>query len=109
MQESTEAVNSYISDMLALESHIDKALKGQLDDLQSYPNVVSELRAILDTVNAHIAALEVLLKKRGGDGAGPMKKASSALLGFAAAAIDIVRKEGLPKNLRDDYDRDGAW
>ena len=27
----------------------------------------------------------------------------SALLGFGAAAVDLVRNEGLPKNLRDDY------
>jgi hypothetical protein len=32
-----------------------------------------------------------------------IKRAGSAVLGLGAAAIDLVRKEGLPKNLRDDY------
>jgi hypothetical protein len=27
----------------------------------------------------------------------------SALLGLGAAAVDLIRTEGLPKNLRDDY------
>ena len=32
-----------------------------------------------------------------------IKRAGSALLGLGAAAVDLVRNEGLPKNLRDDY------
>ncbi|HEY8197443.1 MAG TPA: hypothetical protein VIG04_10715, partial [Gemmatimonadales bacterium] len=32
-----------------------------------------------------------------------IKRAGSAVLGLGAAAIDLVRREGLPKNLRDDY------
>lgn len=32
-----------------------------------------------------------------------LKRAGSAVLGLRAAAVDVVRTEGLPKNLRDDY------
>jgi hypothetical protein len=32
-----------------------------------------------------------------------VKRAGSAVLGAAAGVIDLVRTEGLPKNLRDDY------
>jgi hypothetical protein len=32
-----------------------------------------------------------------------VKRAGSAVLGAAAGVIDLVRAEGLPKNLRDDY------
>jgi hypothetical protein len=32
-----------------------------------------------------------------------MKRAGSAVLGLGAAAVDLVRREGLRKNLRDDY------
>ena len=42
-RDRNEAINSYISDMLALEDHIEKAVKGQLKDLKEYPEVVGEL------------------------------------------------------------------
>ena len=45
-RDKNEAINSYIGDMLALEDHIEKALKGQLTDLKDYPDVVTELRQI---------------------------------------------------------------
>ncbi len=54
----------------------------------------------------HIVALDLLADRReqGGQGiAETVKKAASSLLGFGAAAVDFVRDEKLPKNLRDDY------
>ncbi|MFN2432442.1 MAG: DUF892 family protein [Gemmatimonadota bacterium] len=104
MKEANEAVNSYISDMLSLEEHIGKALEAQLEDLKDYPEVTAELRSIHATVESHASALRDLLERRGGrGGGGAVKRAGSALLGWAAGAVDLVRKEGLPKNLRDDY------
>jgi ferritin-like metal-binding protein YciE len=104
MKDRTEAINSYIGDMLSLETHISKALKSQIHDLRSYPAVTQELEIVNATVESHIAALESLLRRRGDNGGpGAIKRVGSALLGFAAGAIDLVRSEGLPKNLRDDY------
>ena len=103
MKATHATVNSYVSDMLALEKHIGKALDAQLRDLEGYPTVTSELRAIRGIVGSHVDALEDLLERRGGDGASPLKKAGSTLLGLAAGAVDLVRSEALPKNLRDDY------
>ncbi|MBA2564004.1 MAG: DUF892 family protein [Gemmatimonadetes bacterium] len=106
MKDATDrqpVVNSYVSDMLALENHIAKALESQLKDLAGYPSVTAELQTILGTVRGHASALESLLQQRGGDSQSPIKKVGSRLLGFAAGAIDLVRSEGLPKNLRDDY------
>lgn len=103
MKDTRQVVNSYISDMLALENHISKALKGQVSDLKAYPAVTEELDTIRLTAEEHISALEALLNERGGDAASPIKRVGSALLGFAAGAVDLVRSEGLPKNLRDDY------
>lgn len=103
MKDKAAVVDSYISDMLALEQHISKALKGQITDLKSYPNVTRQLETILATVEGHASSLEGLLKERGGEGVSSVKKVGSVLLGFAAGAIDLVRNEGLPKNLRDDY------
>ena len=99
-----EAVNSYITDMLALEQHISKALESQVADLSNYPELVGHIRGFLGTVGGHISTLEMLTKARGGEGGGgAIKKVGSALMGLGAGAVDLVRNEGMPKNLRDDY------
>jgi ferritin-like metal-binding protein YciE len=102
-RDRNEAINSYITDMLALESHIDKAVKGQLTDLKDYPDVVAALRRIHQKVEHHISDLRLLSDRRNAGGvAESVKRAGSALAGAAAGVIDLVRTEGLPKNLRDD-------
>ncbi len=99
-----EALNSYITDMLSLEKHIQKAVQAQIEDLEDYPNVTRELRTLNATTESHVRALESLAEEFGGEGgAGTIKKVGSMLAGFAAGAIDLVRNESLPKNLRDDY------
>jgi ferritin-like metal-binding protein YciE len=104
---TTEAINSYITDMLALEQHIEKAIKGQIEDLdEEYPNVVQQLRVVEREVEGHIANLKALAERRveGGQGlADVVKRAGSVVAGAGAAAVDFVRNEKLPKNLRDDY------
>jgi ferritin-like metal-binding protein YciE len=103
-RDKNEAINSYIGDMLALEDHIEKALKGQLTDLKDYPDVEAELRQIHRKVEHHISDLRALSDRRNSTGvAQAVKRAGSAVAGAAAGLIDMVRTEGLPKNLRDDY------
>jgi ferritin-like metal-binding protein YciE len=103
-RDKNEAINSYIGDMLALEDHIEQALKGQLTDLKDYPDVVAELRQIHHQVEHHIADLRALSDRRNAGGvAQAVKRAGSAVAGAAAGVLDLVRTEGLPKNLRDDY------
>jgi len=103
-RDKNEAINSYIGDMLALEDHIEKALKGQITDLKDYPDVVTELRQIHRQVEHHISDLQALSDRRKAAGvAQAVKRAGSAVAGAAAGVIDLVRTEGLPKNLRDDY------
>jgi ferritin-like metal-binding protein YciE len=104
MRSTTDAINSYITDMLSLEEHIDKAVKGQIEDLKDYPEVVAELRMLQRGVHHHLDDLKQLRERRGGATAtDAIKRAGSSILGLAAGAIDLVRNEGLPKNLRDDY------
>jgi hypothetical protein len=99
-----EAINSYITDMLSLEEHIEKAVRGQLEDLKDYPEVTRDLRQVLRKVEHHVSDLKGLSDRRNARGpADAIKRAGSILLGLGAAAIDLVRNEGLPKNLRDDY------
>jgi ferritin-like metal-binding protein YciE len=100
----TEAVNSYLTDMLSLEEHIEKAVRGQLIDLQDYPEVTRDLQQVLRKAERHISDLkEVTERRKAGGVTDAIKRAGSAVLGAGAAAVDLVRTEGLPKNLRDDY------
>ena len=103
-RDRNEAINSYITDMLALEEHIQKAVKGQLTDLKDYPDVLAALRTIHTKVEHHISDLRELSDRRNAGGvAESVKRAGSAVAGVAAGFIDLIRSEGLPKNLRDDY------
>lgn len=103
-----EAINSYLTDMLALEEHIEVAISAQVKDLHDEPQVlVMALDAIHVTVQHHVASLNELIRERK---AGPptsiaeaVKRAASVLAGAGAAAVDLVRNEKLPKDLRDDY------
>ena len=103
-RDKNEAINSYITDMLSLEEHIEKALRGQLEDLKDFPEVIGDLKQIHRKVEHHISDLRELSQRRNArTPADALKRVGSALLGFGAAAVDLVRNEGLPKNLRDDY------
>jgi hypothetical protein len=103
-RDKNEAINSYIGDMLGLEDHIQKAIKAQLEDLEDYPDVVAELRRIHRKTEHHIADHRALSERRRAAGVKEsVKRAGSAVLGAAAGVIDLLRTEGLPKNLRDDY------
>ena len=103
-RDRNEAINSYITDMLALEDHIEKAIKGQLTDLKDYPEVVAALRDIHTKVEHHISDLRTVSDQRNAGGVvESVKRAGSAVAGVAAGVIDLIRTEGLPKNLRDDY------
>ena len=103
-RDKNEAINSYITEMLSLEEHIEKALRGQLEDLKDYPDVIGDLKQIHRKVEHHVSDLRELSQRRNArTPADALKRVGSALLGFGAAAVDLVRNEGLPKNLRDDY------
>ena len=103
-RDRAEALNSYITDMLALEEHIEKAIKGQIKDLKDDPEFVREIQTINRTVEHHISDLKGLVDRRNAGGAvEAIKKVGSNIAGLGAAAIDLVRTEGMPKNLRDDY------
>lgn len=103
-----EAINSYITDMLALEEHIVTAVQGQLENLEDeHPKFSAVLRDVEALAIGHVETLKDLVEEReistGGMIAGAFKKAGSVVLGVGAAAIDLVRSERVPKNLRDDY------
>ncbi len=103
-----DTLDSYITDMLALEEHIAKAIDTQLVDLRKeHPDFAGVLSTIAATTARHIGALDSLKTSRHIDSgsmvADAVKRAGSVVAGLGAAAIDLVRSEKLPKNLRDDY------
>ena len=101
-----ETVDSYVTDMLALEQHIQTALAGQIGDLDEHSEFKGSLIRLHGVSAAHVTALEALAARReqnSGGVAKTVKKAVSSVLGLGAAAIDFVRSEKLPKDLRDDY------
>lgn len=105
---SREAIHSYITDMLALEEHIEKALQAQVNDYrEDHPEVIGMIAPMHLEIERHIATLKGLEEYRdagaGHDVADFIKRAVAGLAGVGAAAIDLVRTEQLPKNLRDDY------
>jgi hypothetical protein len=104
MRTPTDTINGYVTDMLALEEHIVKAVAGQIQTLEDNPRVRADLRIIERWVRLHIANLEQLTRTRDAATAtGAIKRAGSSVLGRAAGAIDLLRQEGQPRNLRDDY------
>ncbi len=105
---TTEAINSYLTDMLALEEHIAIAVRAQAKDLHDEPRILSTvLEETLVTVEAHIEALKDVIDERESGAANTVaeavKRAASVLAGAGAAAVDLVRNEKVPKDLRDDY------
>ncbi len=105
---ATEAINSYLTDMLALEEHIGVAISAQNRALKDEPVVLtSALAEMRITVEAHTRALRRMIEARdAGSGnaiADRIKEAGATLAGLGAAAVDLVRNEKVPKDLRDDY------
>ena len=99
------SIQTYVSDMLALERHIAQPLQRQLDlpDSKKYTGALAVISQIKGLTDSHVTALEQCLERLGGHEASPVKSAWSSLLGVGAAAIDSVRKTKVSKNLRDDY------
>ncbi|HTW84879.1 MAG TPA: DUF892 family protein [Candidatus Sulfotelmatobacter sp.] len=98
------SLQAYVSDLLALERHIEKPLGSQrnAEALGAYPTVAATIERVASQNRAHIDALEIALARLGGHPAAPLKSAWMALLGDAASAIGATRKTKVTKWLRDD-------
>jgi ferritin-like metal-binding protein YciE len=98
-------INTYVSDMLALERHIAQPIKHQASDeaVTSSPKAARVVNEALTLTQNHIEALEQRLDALGGHSGSPVKSGVATALGAAAAAIGDVRKTEVSKYLRDDY------
>jgi len=99
-----ETVTKYLGDMHALEAHILQAIDKQERLLATdHPDAAATIRAIRDTLRAHLAALQERLQDLGGSPTHPVKHAVAVVAGVAAGLYDKVRTEEASKDLRDDY------
>jgi hypothetical protein len=105
MSDVEKTINSYVTDMLALEEHILKAITAQKEDLKDeYPEISQHLAVATGIITGHISSLKLLDQEQDGSAIGEaVKRAGTVVAGLGAAAVDLVRTEKLPKNLRDDY------
>ena len=98
-------LNTYVSDMLALERHIAQPLEHQAKDekVAASTHAARVVNDALSLTHAHVTALEERLEALGGHAGSPLKSGVSSALGGAAAVIGNVRKTEVSKDLRDDY------
>lgn len=105
MADIEHSLQTYISDMLAVEEHIRVPFEAQMrdKDLPKYPAADSLVRRLTDLSNTHVEALKSALDAYGGHEAHPVKAAVVNVEGWFASAIDKIRKTKIAKALRDDY------
>lgn len=105
MTDREKVLNSYVTDMLALEEHIQSAVKAQQETFKSdHPEIGVQLHAMAATIGQHIDALKALDKTQDGSTIGEaLKRAGTMVASLGAAAIDVIRTEKLAKDLRDDF------
>jgi len=96
-------VQQYVGDMVALESHIEEAIDGQLKEVKDHPQAVAAVQRFHTMVKSHRDSLKSHLDSIGGSESHPIKNAVAAIFGMAAGVIDNLRTQGNSKALRDDY------
>ena len=103
----TEILNTYVTDMGAVESHIAEAVQRQLDsdDTKKYPDAVRVLTSLKATLDRHVNGLENY--NDGTDGGGikeAVKQAVLGTLGVAAGFYDQIRQtDKVSRMVRDSY------
>jgi ferritin-like metal-binding protein YciE len=103
--DAKHSLQTYVSDLLALERHISAPLDAQRasDATAQYPAAQRLIESLHAQNAAHIAALDACLTSIGGHTSSPIKSAWATLLGGAASALGGSRKTKVTKWLRDDY------
>ena len=106
MQQRDSVLRTAISEMLVVEESLDRALRNQIEDFDAvHPDAVLHLRYIHAFVTSHIAKLrdmkgrDATLGGRLGEG---FRRAGTLLAGIGESAIEFVRNESLPDQLRKD-------
>ena len=105
-------LQQYVSDMLALETHIEQTLDGQRQVVRDHPAAALATQRFESISRTQREALRQHLNDLGGppDTGGLMgtaqalvKNSVTTATGIAAGAINAVRTQRVAKALRDDY------
>lgn len=103
----TDILNTYVSDMAAVETHIHEAVARQLasDDTARYPDAVRALTTLQAALTRHIESLEAYLDGTEGGGVKEaVKEAVLGALGVAAGFYDQIRQtDKVSRMVRDSY------
>lgn len=104
MSDRENNLQSYVSDMLAVESHTLEAVERQVgSDSVKHLNDASQLIGNIHYVlKQNTASLEKRLETLGG-GQSVLKTAAASVVGAVAGVYDQVRSEAVSRMLRDDY------
>ena len=103
----TAILNTYATDMAAVETHIRDAVERQIasDDTKRYPTALKTLTALHGTLDRHVSSLEAY--NAGTEGGGlkeAAKEALGAALGVAAGVYDQLRQQDkVSRMVRDTY------
>lgn len=103
----TEVLNTYTTDMAAVEGHIATALGHQLDsdELKPFADAQGVIRRLKTTLESHVGTLEAYNDETDGGGLKEaLKDAVGTALGVAAGLYDRVRpNDTASRMVRDTY------
>ena len=103
----TEILNTYVTDMAAVEGHIATALGQQLDsdELKPFADAHAVIAKLKRTLEGHVQALEAYNESTDGGGVKEaLKEAVGTALGVAAGLYDRVRpNDTASRMIRDAY------
>jgi ferritin-like metal-binding protein YciE len=100
-----ETLVKYLTDMHALEKHVEQPLKAQAEDADfgEFPDARQLVQRIDLRTQTAITSLEIQIKQFGGESRTDFKAAVTAAAGAVAAALNEGRTHKVTKKLRDDY------
>ena len=107
----TAVINSYVTDMASVETHIAEAVERQLadDETKKYPDAIRVLTSLHTTLQSHVSKLEAF--NEGTEGGGvkeAVKEAVLGALGVAAGFYDQIRQQDtVSRMIRDSYTATG--
>jgi len=96
-----QEISDWLGDIVALESHVEEAMDGQLK-LDGSPELTGAIQRFHDTVRDSKHRAEAYQNQYGSTAGNPVIKKGSELLGKAAGLVDKLRKDSVSKALRDD-------
>jgi len=104
MSDREKNLQTYVSDMLAVESHTLEAVERQVgsDAVKQQSDAKRLISSIHYVLKQNTASLEQRLEALG-SGQSALKTAAASVVGAVAGVYDQVRSEAVSRMLRDDY------